>query len=145
MKKNSRKEIVNKVEPEPKIQFAEQLVVFRIPICFLLLAKRLPSLLRLLGVLGKEDFRDNLGKDSIKESICKKVSIKALFDALAIATNLEEKACCVDALVHHFVQMVQKVRVAVVTLTQFFQHLDVRNELELYEYLCACIQARKYG
>ena len=63
MTKNSRKEIVNKVEPEPKIQFAEQLVVFRIPICFLLLAKRLPSLLRLLGVLGKENFRDNLGKD----------------------------------------------------------------------------------
>ena len=72
MTKNSRKEKVNKVEPEPKIQFAEQLVVFRIPICFLLLAKRLPSLLRLLGVLGKEDFRDNLGKDPIKESICKK-------------------------------------------------------------------------
>ena len=48
------------ITPEPKIEFSKQLVIFRVPTWLLLLAKRLPRLLRLLRVPRQQDLRHHL-------------------------------------------------------------------------------------
>ena len=48
------------ISPKPKIEFSKQLVIFRVPTWLLLLAKRLPRLLRLLRVPRQQDLRHHL-------------------------------------------------------------------------------------